>query len=294
MDGLADTALVGGERADATEHCLAGIAHLSNEVKDASSYIPTYDQRTYAEAIKALNERLEDVRTTIAPRAKFSFKTGRKNASAVSINDAAELAAQRRLPGYRSDPSTAASSMSVTPNLASSREESAEPESSTMSSDAPSNLLDPKSAAVRRPIVSAGAQVVISNQNGAHIILPSSASRATSPGNLTSLKHCVVDMSLATSEVDHGWQGLTLRNIKESLIVCGDVQGAAHVTGVENSVIAVSCRQLRMHNCKACVIYLMCSSRPIIENSSEIQFARLPGVFVSLQSCLTPVSNSRY
>ena len=49
MDHLADTALVGGERADATDHCLAGIVRLSNEVKDAASYIPTYDQRVYAE-----------------------------------------------------------------------------------------------------------------------------------------------------------------------------------------------------------------------------------------------------
>jgi hypothetical protein len=49
MDHLADTSLVGGERVDATDHCLAGIVRLSNEVKDAASYIPTYDQRVYAE-----------------------------------------------------------------------------------------------------------------------------------------------------------------------------------------------------------------------------------------------------
>lgn len=49
MDRLADTSLVAGERADATDHCLAGIVRLSNEVKDAASYIPTYDQRVYAE-----------------------------------------------------------------------------------------------------------------------------------------------------------------------------------------------------------------------------------------------------
>lgn len=49
MTRLADTALIGGERADATDHCLAGIARLSSEVKEASSYLPTYDQRTYVE-----------------------------------------------------------------------------------------------------------------------------------------------------------------------------------------------------------------------------------------------------
>ena len=51
MDRLQDTALVGGERSDAVDHCLAGIGRLSNEVKDASSYVPAYDQRTYGEVV---------------------------------------------------------------------------------------------------------------------------------------------------------------------------------------------------------------------------------------------------
>jgi tubulin-specific chaperone C len=49
MDRLANTSLVGGERLDGTDHCLAGIVRLSNEVMDASSYIPAHDQRIYAE-----------------------------------------------------------------------------------------------------------------------------------------------------------------------------------------------------------------------------------------------------
>ena len=53
MARLEDFALVGGERVDAVEHCLAGISRLSNEVKDASNYLPTYDQRTYATVFPA-------------------------------------------------------------------------------------------------------------------------------------------------------------------------------------------------------------------------------------------------
>ena len=44
---LEDTGLIGGERNDAVEHCLAGISRFSNEVRDASSYVPAYDQRIY-------------------------------------------------------------------------------------------------------------------------------------------------------------------------------------------------------------------------------------------------------
>lgn len=46
---LVTTSYSGGERTDAVDHCLAGIARLSHEVKDASSYLPGYDQKTYAE-----------------------------------------------------------------------------------------------------------------------------------------------------------------------------------------------------------------------------------------------------
>ncbi|KMU87701.1 hypothetical protein CIHG_05468 [Coccidioides immitis H538.4] len=49
MDRLADTSTAGGESRDAVDHCLAGISRLSSEVKDASSYVPPYDQRKYAE-----------------------------------------------------------------------------------------------------------------------------------------------------------------------------------------------------------------------------------------------------
>ena len=105
------------EQVDLIEHLNAAIARLASEVKDAASYLPTYDQRTYAEAVKALREKLEDTRAQYAPRPKFAFKTARKNPSAVSLSDAAELAAQKRrgLPGYLSPGSSIESSIAPTP-----------------------------------------------------------------------------------------------------------------------------------------------------------------------------------
>jgi hypothetical protein len=44
-----NTAPAGSERNEAVDNCLAGIDRLSHEVKDASSYIPAYDQRTYSQ-----------------------------------------------------------------------------------------------------------------------------------------------------------------------------------------------------------------------------------------------------
>jgi tubulin-specific chaperone C len=133
---------------------------------------------------------------------------------------------------------------------------------------------------IRHPSFSQAPRVSISDHTGLHIILPSSAANATSSGSLTNLTHCIVDMSVPTSN-GAPFAGLTLKNIKKSLIVAGQVAGAAHITGVDDSVIAVSSRQVRMHECKNVDIYLICSSRPIIEDCSGVRFAPLPEIYVS-------------
>ncbi|KKA20297.1 Tubulin-specific chaperone c [Rasamsonia emersonii CBS 393.64] len=291
MDRLADTSLVAGERSDAVDHCLAGIARLSNEVKDASSYIPTYDQRIYAEAIKALQDKLAETRAAIAPRTKFSFKT-KKNASAVSLTDAAEIAAQgrRHIPPYRSpDGSSRDSSINPTPNYASTpvnepEQQQLRPEIAPTSSPAileegkDSSLLEQKSTSVHRPTFSNESSVSVNNHYGLHIMLPATASSSSVPASITSLRHCVVDMSIPTTN-GKPYASLTVKGVKESLLICGQVEGPAHITGVEHSVIVVSCRQFRMHNCVDVDVYLSCSSNPIIEDCSNIRFGRIPKAY---------------
>lgn len=115
----------------------------------------------------------------------------------------------------------------------------------------------------------------ISSRNSTHIVLPSSAAHTTSSGTLMHLHRCVVDMSVPTS-TGQPFAGLTVKDVKQCLLVCGNVSGSAHVTGVEDSIILVTAKQFRMHECKNCVVYLHVSSQPIIEDCHGIQFAQLP------------------
>lgn len=273
----------GGERADAVDHCLASIARLSNEVKDASSYLPAYDQRTYGEAIKVLSTKLQDIRSAFAPRQKFAFKsasmfTARKNESAISLNDAAELANQRRRagPANFSDVSNE-SSFATTPAEARSPVVEAE---GSQKAEPGAEELDLDLARRRQPSFSQSASVAISNHDGLHIILPSSAQHATSSGTLSMLHRCVVDMSVPTSS-GRPFAGLTLKNINESLIICGHLNGAAHLTNVSKSVIVVASRQFRMHESRDCDVYLLTNSRPIIEDCARVRFAPLPEIYMS-------------
>jgi hypothetical protein len=282
MGQLENHPLIGGERQDAIEHCLAGISRLSNEVTDASSYIPPYDQRTYGQAIKALTEKLQETRAKITPKPRFQFKSSGKNSSAISINDAALLAAeQRSQPGLRPGfVSSTESSMATTPaNLMTPPGETRDTLGDLPS--LPKNYNEELRAGgpIRKPSFSQATNVNISGHTGLHIILPSSASRATSSGSVTRMNRCIVDMSVPTAN-GAPFAGLTLKSIKESLVIAGHVAGAAHITAVENSIIVVASRQVRMHDCKNVDVYLHCASRPIIEDCVNIRFSPIPECYM--------------
>lgn len=251
-------------------------------MKDASSSIPAYDKRTYSDAIKGLSSKLQDARAKVAPRQKFSFKssfTTRKNESAISLNDATALLNEKRLniPGNASDTS-AASSFVTTPY----ETQSPAPEQADAVGTLPS-VGDPQSqmaqAARLRMSFSQSTSVSINDHTDQHIILPASAAHATSSGTLSDLHRCVVDMSSPTS-TGQPFATLTLKNISQSLIVCGHVSGAAHLTDITDSIIVVACRQFRMHESKGCKVYLHASGRPIIEDCSGVQFAPLPETYL--------------
>lgn len=211
------------------------------------------------------------------------------------MNDAAELAAQKRLhlSGYRSPgTSSLASSVSTTPNhlrTPPNDDAPAAPTQPLLQAPPPtsggrqlgtSRSLDPQSAAVRRPFYSVSTSVSISHQTSAHIILPSSATHASAPCSLTQLARCVVDLSVPSNN-GAPFAGLTVKGIRQCLLVCGNVDGAAHITDVQDSAMVVISRQFRMHDCKNVDVYLSCSSRPIIENCHGIHLARIPDTYVS-------------
>jgi hypothetical protein len=300
----------GGELTDALDHCLAGIDRLSHEVKDASAYIPAYDQRTYAAAIKALSEKLHGIRNTSSGKKKFSFKTARKNESAVSLADAVELANQSgfnkgglRAPGAAGRgaggstsggqnsgiSSMAGSSFATTPweKMSPSeekREVDLEAKNALGSSDAPSNG-DSMTTKGNGTSSGLGTGISVSNHIGSHIVLPppsSSSTDSTRSGTVMNIRHSVVDLSPPTINGGHPFANLTLKNIKDSLIVCGQVAGPTHITGLSHSVMVVSTRQFRMHGSKNVDVYLHCASRPIIEDCENIRFAPIPATYVSI------------
>ena len=241
---------------------------------------------------------MDETRTTIAPKSKFAFKsTIKKNDSAISLSDAAELAMQQRakLSGHQQSlASSGDSSTAPTPaDLAPPPNEATGRPQETLRRGSLGSFLkaagvrstEPQTSGhhgtnVRKMSFATSNSVEISSFSDMHIILPSTAAHATSSGSLTNLRHCIVDMSVPTS-TGQPFAGLTIKDVKQSLLLCGNVSGAAHITDVKDSVILVTTRQFRMHQCSNCIIYLHVSSRPIIEDCTRVRFAPLPKDYVS-------------
>ncbi|KAI3528959.1 tubulin binding cofactor C [Colletotrichum filicis] len=288
IDNVSSISQVGGERQDAIDHILAGISNLSNEVADASDYVPSYDQRNYAQAVKALTDKLNETTAKLAPRSRFQFKPRGASSTTTSTTNgpAAPKIDPRLIVGASlADPFSPSRGGPVTAPPSSSVTQAATETDSDGLGDLPNfpknyneEMARPSATKVRKPSFSTAKDIAIFGQDGLHIILPSSASRATSSGRLTDLKGCVVDMSIALSG-HTSFANLALKNVERSLIVAGNVAGPAHITGVSDSIIVVSARQVRIHECRNVDIYLHCSSHPIIEDCSNMRFAPLPPSF---------------
>ncbi|KAL4901397.1 hypothetical protein BDW74DRAFT_160395 [Aspergillus multicolor] len=298
MDKLSDTSLVGGERSDATDHCLAGIARLSNEVKDAASYIPTYDQRIYAETIKSLQDKLAETRATVEPRPKFSFKNKRAAAAPgpiTSMPDAASLMVQGQhgVPGFTSPGvSSVGSSAPGTPNYPNTPLNEPDKQLHLFRPVVPTSIpkitVGSSSEGVKEQrsttfAAKSVSSVTVNNHEGIHIMLPASGSTASVPASITTMERCVVDMTIPTVN-GKPFASLMVKNVTDSLLLCGAIDGPAHVTGVRNSIIVVNCRQFRMHDCHNVDVYLSSSSNPIIEDCVDVRFGRIPRAYHTLEN----------
>ncbi|PHH85664.1 hypothetical protein CDD83_104 [Cordyceps sp. RAO-2017] len=276
---LESVSAVAGERQEAVDHVLAAIAKLQNDVADAADRTPSYDRRQYAETIKGLHDKLHETVARVTPKSRFQFRR--------SLADDAHVDMGAPENDPRLHPGSLSRKPYGSPRSAPPREPAAESDdvladlpATSRAKDYNKELSQPAASAIRKPSFSTANSIGISDQAGLHIILPSSAARATASGSLTNLRDCIVDMSVPTA---HGrpFAGLALRSINDSLIVAGRVAGPVHITNVSDSILVVIARQVRIHQCKNVDVYLHCTSHPIIEDCTAMRFAPLPECYAS-------------
>ncbi|RKF64827.1 Tubulin-specific chaperone C [Erysiphe neolycopersici] len=279
VSGLHEYSLVGGERQDAIEHVLGGITELSNYIADASDQISSYDKRVYSDGIKNLQERLRERQLSIAPNSKFQFKSRFRNEFATSPKGAEGSTSVE----FQMEPIQGLRTPS--PNEAFILSSTRSPDEKDSLSGIPAvsknynEEISEEAGGVRKPSFSEPTKIHLKDHENMHIIQPPPASRATSTGAITKLRGSVVDMSIPTT-TKTPFASLVITDVKNCLIVGGQVAGATHITRALESIIAVSAGQVRLHDCEDVKIYLYCINRPIIENCNNIQFAPLPKCYL--------------
>ncbi|PNH43085.1 hypothetical protein VD0004_g4343 [Verticillium dahliae] len=233
IERLSTIAAVGGERKDAADSILAAISRLSSEVADASDFVPSYDQRNYAQAIKTLTDKLNVTTAKLAPRSRFQFKSRIQPASAKS---------DPRVLSNSNDTATPQDTRTPATSTASEAQDAVAPLPPTTVRNYNDEIAQPSSSHIRKPSFSTARDIAIYGQTDLHILLPATASHATSSGRLTDISGCVVDMSRATGSAAP-FANLALKNIERSLVLAGNVDGPVHVTSIRDSILVVSARQ---------------------------------------------------
>ncbi|EGE00163.1 hypothetical protein TESG_07483 [Trichophyton tonsurans CBS 112818] len=292
---LHTTPIAGGEQASAADYCLADISRLSDEVKDASTYIPSYDQRAYASAIKALQEKFADAKEAITPRKRFAFKRSRQPTPVQNTTDEVmqdtPTMPQTTAPNPSPELTTRVALVShekVTDNMEpepstavdegkkeTQQEEQAVKEQEQQQQEEGEERLQPQRSEPQLP----AAQVIsFKDVENSHVTLSDSAPLRNASLSVNSVQKSVIDMS-SVPELGRSFSTCIFRDSYDSLAILGKVDGPAFISDVIDSVVVVTCHQFRMHDCNNVVVYLSCATNPIIEGCVGIKFSPLPEAF---------------
>lgn len=198
--------------------------------------------------LKGLKKELEGVRSKVAPKRKFAFKPKPRPASTDQSSEA-----------IQSFPVADSSSQLIEDPL---EHPGQEPSASGS-----------RSLAIQQPSVLNDLRHALRTEN--------SFDHAEQGVMIANSSHCVIKCLISSPR-------LTINEVQSSVVVVGPINGAALVIEMTATVLVISCRQLRLHHCRNCILYLRCSSRPIIEDCSDMQFAPFPNDLVRDQLPLSP------
>ena len=236
------------------------------------SFKTTLIQASAYQAIKNLKEKLQEIRTAEAPKRKFAFKKPVPQRESTSCPNDGVKGSTVRGQGFSNNSPTAISSTQIHRDAVSDSTQDGREATVTP-------IAEP-----RAPDFSDSQAITISSISYNRYILAPSSIHHGSSAFIMDVQHSVIDFSTPTNLAET-FKTMTIRSVSESLLLCGSVSGAVHITGVDHATLVINSRQVRIHKCRDCVLYLRCTSRPIIEDCKDIRFAPLPVVYVSSSRC---------
>ena len=220
------------------------------------------------QAIKTLRDKLQESRIASTPKRKFAFKKSVPQSGFESI------------PRDEVEDSTAQGQNLFKSNLNAISSSDVEPDAITRPAQG-SNETTVLDAVELPPFESSDNQAIkVSSISSSRYTLSPVGLPQGSSASIMDIDRSLIDF-VTSSTLAETLKAMTIKRVSKSLLLCGRIDGAVHITGVEHSTLVINSRQVRIHECKNCTLYLRCTSRPIIEDCSRIWFSPLPAVYVS-------------
>ncbi|KAG9319825.1 hypothetical protein KVV02_007227 [Mortierella alpina] len=208
---------------------------LEKTLTEKISILPPYDARICVEAIKSMSEQLNQTRTKLIPKAKFSFKS-RKTAGS-------------------SSPSSSAPSPTHSPAMT----------PKPTGSPKPTSFVD--ETQFMRFEDRSGEYLFIGS-----LVLPQPTD---TEGGITAKDVALTNLTDCTVNLVHNIPlgAIHIKNLKRCTLVIPPVSGSILLHDCEGCTLVGACHQSRMHTSKDMDIYLHVTSEPIIEDCTEMRFA---------------------
>ncbi|KAI5118954.1 hypothetical protein M0805_006300 [Coniferiporia weirii] len=254
VSGTADDALI--------KQLADDVRDIRKGLNDATPFLPTYDRRSCEEQLQELETRVEALRTSSAPKAKFSFKKKTLGSG---------------------------STTSIVPPTA--------PESTARPSEGQRQLA-PAAASASTPGLTLG-PTSYEYFTPASLSQPSQLPSGSASGTgvpctdltISGLDHCVVDLisrksgagqygqNLDSAGIDMGLKAVHIHDVKDSLLLLGNVRGSVLVHNLERCTVVGTCHQLRVHSSHATRFHVHVASNAVIEDCSNLAFGPYPTPF---------------
>ncbi|KAF9914776.1 hypothetical protein BX616_007574 [Lobosporangium transversale] len=221
----------------AIDNLVQRIHILEKTVTEKISVLPPYDARVCMEAIKSLSERLNQLRTTLVPKPKFSFKSRKASSSTTTVTAASSSPAS--LPKATETPrSSSLVDQSLFMKFEDRTGEHLFIGSLPMSDDSSKDGVERGTTTVAKDVA------------------------------LTNLTDCTVNL---VHNIPLG--AIHIKNLKRCVLVIPPVSGSILLHDCEGCTLIGACHQSRMHTSKNMDIYLHVTSEPIIEDCNDMRFA---------------------
>ncbi|KAF9955604.1 hypothetical protein BGZ72_003586 [Mortierella alpina] len=255
---------------DAIDSLVQRIHALEKTITDRISILPPFDTRVCLEAIKTMLDRLNQLRTKLVPRPKFSFKSRKaliptSPSSLAIVNEDLTVALDKTHVPKLSE--------AIDRNLFMTFENRSNEHLFIGSLPATTSTAAFDSSSTMEDVIYLGGMPVH------EISGPQVQVREAKDVALTNLTDCTVNL---VHDIPLG--AIHIKNLRGCTLVVPPVSGSILLHDCEDCIIIGAChqqlsaivQQSRMHTSKNLTIYLHVTSEPIIEDCTHMQFAPYP------------------